>query len=110
MGFFPIAGPEDIGPIGKYPEGTSRSDMEPLDALAELSDLWGSGALDDRNAKYDLEEVMGHVERLINVPVPTEITIALVLDLSPGEDVRDAVATYFAENGVPDPVSVTPMS
>ena len=39
-------------------------------------------------------------------PVPTEITLKVVLDLCPGDDARDAVQEYFAENGVPEPVSV----
>jgi len=47
-----------------YPEDTDRDDMTPLDALREMFDLWASGAFDDRNTQYVLDEVMGHIERL----------------------------------------------
>jgi hypothetical protein len=42
-------------------------------------------------------------------PVPTEITLKVVLDLLPGDDVRDAMSEYFAEHGIPEPVSTTPL-
>lgn len=42
-----------------------RDDMPAIDALIECLDLWQSGAWEDRNAVWNLEEVMGHVERLV---------------------------------------------
>jgi hypothetical protein len=49
-----------------YPEGTHRDDMSPRDALIECYDLWASGAWDDRNAVYDLAEVMGLINHLVS--------------------------------------------
>ena len=49
-----------------YPEGTHRDDMRPVDALTECYDMWASGAWDDRNAVYDLAEVMAHVGRMLD--------------------------------------------
>lgn len=46
------------------PEGTLRDDMVPVEALYECWDLWGAGAWDDRNAEYNLAEVMEHLTRL----------------------------------------------
>lgn len=48
-----------------HAEITHRDDMSPLDALTECHDMWASGAWDDRNAVYNLEEVMAHVRRLL---------------------------------------------
>lgn len=56
----------------KYPSDTNREDMAPRDALTECLDLWGSGAWDDRNAVYDLAEVMGHVQRLLDTETTTD--------------------------------------
>ena len=38
----------------------------PEKALQECYDLWASGAWPDSNAQYNLEEVMGHIENLLN--------------------------------------------
>jgi hypothetical protein len=46
------------------PEIEHRDDMPPLAALWECYDLWASGAWDDRNAKFNLEEVRLHLARL----------------------------------------------
>lgn len=32
------------------------------------------------------------------------LTITVVLDLAPDDDPADALSTYFAENGIPDPM------
>jgi hypothetical protein len=42
-------------------------------------------------------------------PVPTEITLKFVLDLMPDDAVDIAVHDYFAEHGIPEPVSVDPL-
>lgn len=45
------------------PEFEHRDDMPADDALWECYDLWASGAWDDRNAEYNLEEVEQHLAR-----------------------------------------------
>ena len=45
------------------PEVEHRDDMAAPDALWECYDLWASGAWDDRNAEYHLEEVEQHLAR-----------------------------------------------
>lgn len=45
------------------PEFEHRDDMPADAALWECYDLWASGAWDDRNAEYNLEEVEQHLTR-----------------------------------------------
>jgi len=42
-----------------------RNDMKPEDALIECFYSWASGAWQDDNATYNLEEIMNHIERMI---------------------------------------------
>lgn len=50
------------------PEGTHRDDMSPERALYECLDLWGGGAWRDSEAPANLDEVMTHIARLLDVP------------------------------------------
>lgn len=52
----------------KYPEGTHRNDMAPIDALYECLDMWARGAWSDENAVSNLDEVMAHLNRMRYAP------------------------------------------
>jgi hypothetical protein len=52
---------------------------------------------------------LGYDQWLANRAVPTEITLKFVLDLMPDDAVDIAVHDYFAEHGIPEPVSVDPL-
>lgn len=50
------------------PEGTHRDDMPAEVALYECFDLWAAGVWEDVNADANLDEVMQHLARLLEIP------------------------------------------
>lgn len=53
----------DVDAPHPAPHIEHRDDMPAAAALWECYDLWASGAWDDRNAVYNLEEVEAHLDR-----------------------------------------------
>lgn len=61
--------PEVAAPL---PEGAHRDDVAAERALYECFDLWAAGCWPDENALANLEEVMAHIARLLEIE-PAEV-------------------------------------
>jgi hypothetical protein len=58
--------------------------MSAMDALSECYDLWAGGAWDDRNAVYDLAEVMDRVGKLLGPDTPADPSRFWTMPADPG--------------------------